>query len=524
MPILIKTGAYPKNRFVIGLKGIITVIHNPYGYSFHSIVKNLKLYPYLEGSNDSPRIHMKLDNLIERFKAQQKNQYQVAATGWKQRVKKLHALQQAIEKTYRKPLQDALLADFGKPTIETDLTEIYQVVKEIKHAKKQLRHWMAARKVPTPSALLGTTSWYRYEPKGVCLIISPWNFPVNLTFGPLVAAIAAGNAAILKPSEMTPHTTAVMGQIIADLFPENEVALVEGGIEVSTALLALPFHHIFFTGSPRVGKIVMKAAAEHLSSVTLELGGKSPCIVDETADIKGAAKKIAWGKFLNSGQICITPDYLLVQESVADRLGQALEKQVRSFFGPQPIASHSYARIVNNSHFKRLVNHLEDALDKGAVLSFGGTYEADSRYMAPTLLRKVPETATLMQEEIFGPLLPMVTYRNTEEAIQYINAREKALSLYIFSKNRKSTNHILKQTRAGSSCVNTNLLQYSNHHLPFGGVNNSGIGKSHGIYGFKEFSNQRAVLKQTFPTAMELLFPPYNSFKQRVANITLRWF
>lgn len=466
---------------------------------------------------------MKSELIKSLFEAQQQNQYQVANTGWKDRVKKLYALQQAVENTYRKELQDALYADFGKPSIETDLTEIYQVVSEIKHAKNRLGQWMAPHKVSTPIALIGTKSWYQYEPKGVCLIISPWNFPINLTLGPLVSAIAAGNTAILKPSEMTPHTATVLAKMIRELFPENEVTLVEGGVEVSKALLDLPFNHIFFTGSPRVGKIVMKAAAEHLSSVTLELGGKSPAIVDGTADLKDAAKKIAWGKFINAGQICISPDYLLVKESAKEPLVQAIKDQLTAFYTEHPKESKAYSRIVNSGHFERLAGLLENAKKKGCTLEFGGEYEAETRYIAPTLLSDLPESANVLKEEIFGPILPLLTYKTTDEAIRRINEREKPLALYIYSRDQATIAHILKQTRAGSSCVNTNLLQYSNHHLPFGGVNNSGIGKSHGFFGFTEFSNQRAVLKQHFPTAMELLFPPYNKFKQRLANFTLKW-
>ena len=467
-----------------------------------------------------PNMEIKLHTL---FEAQRKNQYVVGNTGWKERIRKLHTLQLALEKTFRGELRQALYDDFRKPFIETDLTEIYQVVRECKHAKNHLSKWMSVHRVSTPLALSGTSSWYQYEPKGTCLIISPWNFPVNLTFGPLVSAIAAGNTAILKPSEITPNTSAVMAKIVKDLFPEDEISMVEGGIEVSRELLKLPFNHIFFTGSPGVGKVVMKAAAENLSTVTLELGGKSPVIVDETANLKSAAKKIAWGKFLNSGQICISPDYLLVKESVKDALIETISRNLRNFYSEDPSTSSSYSRIVNKKHYKRLIGHLEDAKSKGATLAIGGDYEAESCYIAPTLLNNLPETATLMQEEIFGPLLPVISYKSTDEAISYINAREKPLALYIYSRDSHTTEHILKQTRAGSTCINTNLLQYSNLHLPFGGVNNSGMGKSHGYYGFREFSNQRSVLEQHFPTAMELLFPPYNEFKQRLANFTLRW-
>ena len=306
------------------------------------------------------------------FNSQKANQYNVGNTSYKQRFKKLNTLKKAVEITYRKRIQQALFDDFKKPFLETDLTEIYSVVSEIKFTKKYLKSWMKKQRVDTPFSLIGSSSWYKYEPKGVCLIISPWNFPLNLTFGPLVSAIAAGNTVILKPSEMTPNVSQVMAEIIKELFDENEVALVEGEVEVSQELLKLPFNHIFFTGSPNVGKIVMKSAAEHLSSVTLELGGKSPTIVDDTANLKSAVKKIAWGKFINSGQTCIAPDYLLIHESVKENFIKELKLQLKMFFTDDASKSDSICRVVNEKHFKRLIDHLEDAKSNKATIEIGG--------------------------------------------------------------------------------------------------------------------------------------------------------
>ncbi len=302
----------------------------------------------------------------ELFAKQKANTLAIGNTTYKQRIKKLNALKNAVENTYRDKIRQALYDDFKKPFTETDLTEIYSVVSEIKHVKSNLKSWMKRQKVDTPLALIGSSSWYKYEPKGVCLIISPWNFPLNLTFGPLVSAIAAGNAVIIKPSEMTPNISGVMAEIIKDLFEKNEVALVEGEVEVSQELLKLPFNHIFFTGSPNVGKIVMKSAAEHLTSVTLELGGKSPTIIDETANLKTAVKKIAWGKFMNSGQTCIAPDYLLIHESKKDEFVKELKQQLKTFFTDDASNSDSISRVVNARHFKRLINHLEDAKSNNA--------------------------------------------------------------------------------------------------------------------------------------------------------------
>ncbi len=459
----------------------------------------------------------------ELFIKQKANVLAIGNTTYKQRVKKLNALKNAVENTYRDKIKQALYDDFKKPFTETDLTEIYPVVGEIKHVKSNLKSWMKRQKVDTPLALIGSSSWFKYEPKGVCLIISPWNFPLNLTFGPLVSAIASGNTVILKPSEMTPNISGVMTEIVKELFNENEVALVEGEVEVSQELLKLPFNHIFFTGSPNVGKIVMKSAAEHLTSVTLELGGKSPTIIDETANLKTAVKKIAWGKFMNSGQTCIAPDYLLIHESKKDEFIKELKLQLKSFFTEDASNSDSISRVVNERHFKRLINHLEDANSNNATIEIGGKNNSEDNFIEPTVVSDLPEEASLLQEEIFGPILPIKTYKTIDEAINYINSKEKPLALYIYSKSKKNTNLIINNTRAGSTCINNNVIQYSNHNLPFGGTNNSGIGKSHGIFGFQEFSNMRSVIKQHTKGSIELLFPPYTNFKKKLADFTIKW-
>ena len=457
------------------------------------------------------------------FTKQKANALAVGNTTYKQRVKKLNALKNAVENTFRDKIKQALYDDFKKPFTETDLTEIYPIVSKIKHVKSHLKSWMKRQKVDTPLALIGSSSWYTYEPKGVCLIISPWNFPLNLTFGPLVSAIAAGNTVIIKPSEMTPNISGVMAEIVKDLYNENEVALVEGQVEVSQELLKLPFNHIFFTGSPMVGKIVMKAAAEHLTSVTLELGGKSPTIVDKTANIKSAVKKIAWGKFMNSGQTCIAPDYLLIHESIKDNFVSELKKQLKVFFTEDVSNSDSISRVVNEKHFKRLINHLEDAQSNNATIEIGGKNTSEDNFIEPTVISNLSEDSSLLQEEIFGPILPIKTYKTIDEAIGYINSKEKPLALYIYSKSKKNTNFIINNTRAGSTCINNNVIQYSNHNLPFGGTNNSGIGKSHGIFGFQEFSNMRSVMKQHTIGSIELLFPPYNNFKKKLTKFTIKW-
>jgi aldehyde dehydrogenase (NAD+) len=456
------------------------------------------------------------------FDKQKSHQYTIARTDAKARIAKLKKLQTALLER-RQAIRDAVYADFKKPAAEVDLTEIYAVTTEIKHTARHLKRWMAKQKVGTPLPFLGSSSWVHHEPKGVCLIIAPWNFPLQLALGPLVSAVAAGNTAIVKPSEHTPHTSAMVREIIAAVFEPEEVAVVEGAVETATELLKLPFNHIFFTGAPAIGKIVMEAAAKHLASVTLELGGKSPTIVDETADLKTAVRRIAWGKFLNSGQICIAPDYLFVHESRKDEFIQLMAKQLEALYGKDAADSSAYNRMVNEKHFERVQGYLEDAKSGGAKIEIGGELKAGEDYIAPTIVSGLSDDAQLMQEEIFGPVLPIRTFRDLQEPIDYINEREKPLALYIYSKNNRNIKRVIRDTRAGGTCINNNDVHFMQPNLPFGGSNNSGIGKSHGWYGFQEFSNARAIYRQHLPGALELLMPPYTQWKQRLIDITMKW-
>ena len=460
----------------------------------------------------------------ELFSKQYNNQYTIGNRTYKQRIKTLNALQRAIETTYRAQIQEALQKDLGKPVVEAELTEIYAIIGDIKHAKKHLHQWMRKQSVATPLSMLGSSSHIAYEPKGVCLIISPWNFPFNLTFGPLVSAIAAGNTVIIKPSEMTPHSSDLMSIIIADVFSEDEVALVQGEVEVSTQLLKLPFNHIFFTGSPNVGKIVMEAASKHLASVTLELGGKSPTIVDKTANIDKAAKKIMWAKFLNCGQICVSPDYVLIDEGIKPQFIDACKKWLNTFYDDNPRTSDSYGRIVTDKHFDRLSSYLKNARTLNAKFEVGGEIDSASKFIEPTIISDLKPEAKLLEDEIFGPILPIVTFNNLDIAITYIKSKPRPLALYIYSKSKANTKKIMNNTRAGGTCINNSVLHYANHNLPFGGTNNSGIGKSHGFFGFKAFSNERSVMKQHTFGVTELLFPPYSGFKEKLARWTIKWF
>jgi aldehyde dehydrogenase (NAD+) len=443
---------------------------------------------------------------------------------YERRRRSIIALRDAMFR-HRQEIRDALHADLRKPAAEADLTEIYAVVAEARHALRGLRRWMKPKRVATPLALLGSRSRIEYEPKGVVLIISPWNFPFNLTFGPLVSALAAGNRVMLKPSELTPDSSAMMSRIVASIFDESEVAVVEGGRETATALLQLPFDHIFFTGSPQVGRIVMRAAAEHLTSVTLELGGKSPVIVDESADVAEAAKKVAWGKSINSGQICIAPDYVMVHERVHEEFIAAFRREVNGFFGDDPVLSRDYSRIVNSAHYERIHGLLRDATERGATAHSDPQPHASSRFIPPTLISNVVAGSRIHAEEIFGPLLPVETFRDLDEALARIRSGEKPLVLYAFSRDRRRVRQILDATSSGAAVVNDTLLHFYQHNLPFGGVGFSGMGKGHGKHGFEAFSNARAVFSQpTRFSVMQLLYPPYTAWKQKLIDWTLRWF
>lgn len=458
------------------------------------------------------------------FLKQKKNQYNIAQSTYKQRIKKLSALHHAIEFTYRVQIKEALYKDLKRPVVESDLVAIYLVIKEIKHVKANLHRWLKKQKVKTDIVLLGTKSWIKYEPKGVCLIISPWNYPINLALSPLVAAIAAGNTVIIKPSEIASHCSELMETIIKDLFKEEEVALVQGDVETAQNLLKLPFNHIFFTGSIPVGKIVMKVAAQHLTSVTLELGGKSPVIIDKSVDIKLTSKTVAWLKHFNCGQTCIAPDYVFIHESNLESFITHYKKYLNEFYGSDALKSNSYGRIINNKNFNRLKSYLEDAKKHRAQFIIEGQVNEEERFIGPTVLINVKEESLLMQEEIFGPILPIKTYKEKEEVTQYLKDKEKPLSLYVYSKSKSYVDFMICNTRAGNTCINANGLQFSNHHLPFGGSNSSGIGKAHGFYSFKAFSNERAVLKRYAAGPVTLLFPPYTQLKEKLARLTVKWF
>ncbi len=460
------------------------------------------------------------------FQAQQANKQNIKNTTPTERKKKLKALKDLIFKR-QEDIRAALLADFRKPIAETDMTEIYPVLTELRHAIDHVSEWVRPLPVETPISFIGSTAKVIYEPKGVTLIISPWNYPFNLCLIPLISAIAAGNTAILKPSEYTPNTSKLVKSMMAELFKENEVAVVEGDHRTSSELLKLKFDHIFFTGSPQVGKVIMRAAAENLTSVTLELGGKSPVIVDETANIAKAARRIAWGKFMNNGQTCVAPDYLYVHESKYTQFIDELKKSLDHFYGADAASKQQtadYARIVNARHHDRLKQILENAIENGGNLACGGQVDDKENYIAPTVITDVSHDAKIMQDEIFGPILPVFKYSNLDEPLAVINAKEKPLALYIFSTREKNINKVLNNTSAGGTAINDVVTHVGHPNLPFGGVNNSGIGNAHAFWGFKAFSHERAVLRQpSWFTSAEGMFPPYNGMVKKLIDFTLRY-
>ncbi|MCC7545520.1 MAG: aldehyde dehydrogenase family protein [Aquabacterium sp.] len=424
----------------------------------------------------------------------------------------------------REDFYAAFQKDYRKPSAEVEATEFMPVLDEIRHAIGSLKKWMKPTKVWPTIASAMTSSWIEYQPRGRSLIIAPWNFPLNLCFGPMVSALAAGDTVILKPSEMTPAVSAVMAEIIASIFPDNEVALFEGSLPTSQALLDLPFDHIFFTGSPAVGKVVMAAAAKNLTSVTLELGGKSPVIVDESANLRLTAEALMWGKFTNCGQICVAPDHVYVHESVKDKLVEQCKAVLAERYGVTPQEQRNsphLARVINQRHTQRLAGLLQDAQSRGARVLAGGEVDVATCYIAPTLIEQIPQDAQIMTEEIFGPLLPIMTYRDLDTVVREINAQPKPLALYVFSTHKQRTRRLLAQTSSGGVAINHCVLHYAQGNLPFGGVNNSGIGNAHGHFGFKAFSHERAVLKSGPILMAKLFFPPYTGFKQKLIRATV---
>jgi aldehyde dehydrogenase (NAD+) len=422
------------------------------------------------------------------------------------RTENLHKFKESIIK-YEEKIAIALWTDLHKSFEEAFLTEISIVIQEIENHLKHLKRWAKPKRVSTPFHLLPSSSNIIYEPLGTALIMAPWNYPFQLLMNSLVGAISSGCCAILKPSPYTPNVAKVMEELIHQTFEPGYITIIQGNREVNELLLQQRFDIIFFTGCPAVGKVVMRAAAEHLTPVVLELGGKSPCIVDADADVDVAAKRVAWGKTINAGQTCIAPDYLFVHHSVKEDLLKKIALNFEKMYGADIQQSKYFARIVNQQAFERL----QKLMELGKIV-YGGKVDGNERYISPTIIDDVKPEFPIMQQEIFGPILPVMTFDNIDQAISYIIEREKPLAFYYFGKNKKAK-EILSKTTSGGACVNDTLMHIANHHLPFGGVGNSGMGKYHGHDSFLAFSNSRAII--TTPTWLDvpLRYPPYKHFK-----------
>lgn len=409
-------------------------------------------------------------------------------------------------KNHENELLDALYKDLGKSKVEAYATEIGMLLKSIKLMRKELKNWSKTKQTDTPLYLFPTKSYIKKEPYGTVLIIGPFNYPVQLVFEPLIGAIAAGNTAIVKPSELTPHVAIVIKDIIEDTFDEAYVSVVEGGIEETQTLLSLPFDYMFFTGSEKVGKIVYEAAARKLIPVTLELGGKSPVIVDDTANIKVASERISFGKFTNAGQTCVAPDYILVQRKVKNDLIKALKKTITEFYGENIEKSPDFGRIINQKHFNRLNDLIQ--IHKDNVV-FGGNSSKEDLYIEPTLLDNITNDNKIMKEEIFGPILPIITYDNFDEVLEIIQSKSKPLSLYLFSEDENMTHRVVEELSFGGGAINDTLMHLANPNLPFGGVGSSGIGQYHGKYSFDTFSHMKSYTFKSTRLESSLFFPPY---------------
>jgi aldehyde dehydrogenase (NAD+) len=458
---------------------------------------------------------------------QQRNRQAVRQSTAADRIAKLKALRRWI-RDHRPEIREALYQDLRKPADEADLWEMYAVIKEITYAVRHLRRWMKPRRIPRDLFLLNARSSVVYEPKGHVLLIAPWNFPFLLAMGPLVSALSAGNCIILKPSELAPHTSRIIWQMMHELFPPDEISVLEGDKEVAAELLKYPFDHIFFTGGTRIGRMVMQAAAENLSSLTLELGGKCPVIVDASANMRDSVAKIAWGKFSNAGQTCVAPDYVLVAEEISGHFISELVREIDRRYACRErdpeTAFDGMASIVDEKHFRRLQELYDDAVKQGATVVTGGFFEPRKRCLTPTVLTGIPPQAKIFSEEVFGPILPVLTFSSSREVLDMINRNGHPLGVYVFSRSDEFKRMIMQHSNSGGICFNELVIQFVHSGLPFGGAGKSGFGRAHGYAGFREFSNERSVLKGNKLSPMKLILPPVTPFKQKLIDIVYRYF
>ncbi len=433
------------------------------------------------------------------------------------RIGQLKKLKQAILDNQEK-IVESLAKDLHKSEFETYETDIFPLVSEIRMFERNLKKWAKPRKVFTPPYLSNTSSKYQYEPYGSVLIISAWNYPFYISLLSLANALAAGNCAVLKPSELAPNSSALIREIIEETFDEKYCAVVEGGVQETTELLRKNFDFIFYTGSTKVGKIVSQEASKNLTPVILELGGKSPCIVDETANMELAAKRITWGKFLNAGQTCVAPDYVLVHESKKDELLDLVQKNIKEFFGDDAKSSPDFPRIINNKNFLRL----KSLIDKDKV-AFGGDSDFKELYIGPTIMKDVDFSDRVMQEEIFGPILPVISYSSLEDIVENVCRLEKPLSAYIFSESKQNQKYVIENISSGSISINSVVLHTSNPNIPFGGVGKSGYGRYHGRFGFESLSNKKSILRQYTKFDLKFCYPPYHD-KIKLIKLLTKYF
>lgn len=432
------------------------------------------------------------------------------------RIESLNKLYRAIKK-YEGKIGEALKKDLNKSEFESYMTEIGMALSDLSFIKKRVKRWSKDKRVLSPLSQFHARSFIRKEPYGVVLIMSPWNYPFLLCIEPLIGAIAAGNCAVLKVAEDSPYTSQVITEMISETFPEEYIAVVNGDKEVATELLNQKLDYIFFTGGPTVGKIVMEKAAKNLIPVTLELGGKSPCIVEESADLKVAAKRIVFGKYLNSGQTCVAPDYLLLQNSVKEEFEEYIKEYITLFYTNDPLRNEDYTNIINERHFNRLVN-----LIKGEKIIHGGDIDRETLKIEPTVLDKITLDSPIMQEEIFGPILPIISFDSIEEVKDIILKKEKPLALYLFTKNKKVEKDILRNISFGSGCINDTIIQLATSRMPFGGVGNSGMGAYHGKYSFDTFTHEKSIVKKYNWIDLPIRYMPYNDFKMKLLKLFLK--
>lgn len=445
---------------------------------------------------------------LQPFLDKQKKFFQTGATkNISYRIKQLKKLKQLLVENEQLLIQE-VHKDFRKSEFETYVTEIGLVITDINYAIKHVESWSKQQSVSTPLVNFPSKNFIITEPYGSTLIIAPWNYPILLAMQPLVGAIAAGNTAILKPSELTQNTSSVLEKLISEYFEDEFLKVILGGVEESSALVKMDFDYIFFTGSTKVGKIIMREAAERLTPLTLELGGKSPCIIDKTANLEVSAKRIAWGKFVNAGQTCVAPDYLLVEKSIKPQFLEHLKTAINQLYGDDPKVSPDFPRIINEAHFDRL-----SALLKDGETFIGGESEKASRYIAPTVLNNITLDDPIMQEEIFGPILPVLDYESVEECIKIINTRPRPLALYVFTSDQALEDRIMSTVSFGGGAVNDTIAQLGNHHLSFGGVGASGFGSYHGKSSFDCFSHKKSVMKKPFWPDFSIRYAPYDDIK-----------